>query len=114
MKNYLQYIIFIVSALVVISCQERKRIPDGIIPEDKMVEVITEVELTQALLKLKIANQDTVNQKQLFEETYKDFGISEETFNNSLDFYCQDPKLLEEIYAKVINNISKKQAELQK
>ena len=79
-----------------------------------MVEIITEIELTQALLKVKIANQDTVNQKQLFDETFNQFDISEKEFNTSLIYYCKEPKLLEEIYVKVINNISKRQAELNK
>jgi hypothetical protein len=114
MKKTLKHIIFIVLVLVTVSCGiEGDKAPESIIPGDIMVKVITEIELTQALLKLKIANQDTVNQKQLFNETFKEFGVSEDEFNNSLKYYCQDPKLLEEIYVKVINNISKKQAKNQ-
>ena len=112
MKNLIRYITFLISTVIFISCgNDQIEAPKDIITEDKMVEVITEIELTQALIKVKFANQDTVNQQQLFDEVYKDFNISEEEFNNSLTYYCQEPKLLEEIYIKVINNLSKRQAE---
>jgi hypothetical protein len=112
MKILLKYTVII---LVFVSCGNRgNKAPENIIQKDVMVEVITEIELTQALLKLKIANQDTINQNQLFEEVYDESDISEEEFNNSLVFYSKEPKLLEEMYIKVINNISKEQAELQK
>ena len=114
MKNLLTYIIFLLSTVIFISCGgTQKEASSDIIAKDKMIEVITEIELAQALIKVKFANQDTVNQNQLFDEVYKDFNISEEEFNNSLIYYCKEPKLLEEIYVKVISNISERQAELQ-
>jgi hypothetical protein len=114
MKNLLKYSSFLISIVVFISCgNNQKKVPEDIIVANEMVEVITEIELTQALIKLKFSNQDTVNQQQLFNEVYKDFNVSEEAFNNSLTYYSKKPKLLEEIYVKVINNISKKQAKNQ-
>lgn len=96
------------------SCgNEKNEIPSGIIPADKMIEVITEVELTQALIKLKYSHQDTINQKQLFTNVFEDFDTSEEQFNKSLTYYCKQPKLLMDMYVEVINNLSEKQAKIQ-
>ncbi len=101
--------------LIAVSCGNGKEeVPEGVIPQEKMVEVLTEIELTQALIKLKFSKQDsTINQQLLFEEVYTDFSISKEQFNISLVYYCEHPKALEEMYVEVINNLSVKQTEFQ-
>jgi len=111
MKNLVSCII---SLIIILSCNNQvKDVPEDIISEDKMVEVITEIELTQALIKLKFLHQDTLNPQQLFNEVYSDFNVSKEQFNKSLAFYSQEPKTIENIYVKVIINLSKRQAEIQ-
>ena len=96
--------------IVSVSCEEEKIVPPkNLILEDKMVEVITETELTQALIKLKLSNQDTINKQQLFKQVYADFNISEEQFNNSLAYYAQVPRDLMLIYEDVITKLSEKQ-----
>ncbi len=110
----------LITAFVLISCASpEKEIPKDVIPKEKMVGLITEVELTQALIKLKSANKDTIESKSEmfegihtnFEELFKEFSTTEEQFNNSLTYYGQKPETLENIYLRVINNLSKKQAE---
>lgn len=111
MKHFLRYIVIFTLTFGVTSCGSNENtIPDGVIVEDKMVDVIVEIELTQALIKLKFSNQDTINQQQLFNDVYDDFEISEEQFNRSLAYYCKKPKVLMEMYAQVITNLSEKQA----
>ena len=102
---------FLISLPVFCSCNGKEDLPKNIIPEDKMVNVITEVELTQGLIKLKFSNQDSINQQELFGQVYDEFNITKEQFNESLTYYCQQPKLMEGIYNKVINNLSEKQAQ---
>jgi Domain of unknown function (DUF4296) len=114
MRNLLNHIVILIFTVIFISCENNQiKTTKDIIPQAEMVDVITEIEFTQALIKLKFANQDTVDQQQLFDEVYKEFDISEEKFNNSLNYYSKEPKLLEEMYAEVINNLSEKQAEIQ-
>jgi hypothetical protein len=111
MKKKLKYIIFLALSVFLITCGgNEKKIPEGIIPREKMVEIITEIELTQALIKVEFSNQDTLNQKHLFNQIYSSFKVSEEQFNTSLSFYCNNPKILEEIYVQTIIKLSKNQA----
>ncbi|PCJ26802.1 MAG: hypothetical protein COA97_05260 [Flavobacteriales bacterium] len=111
MKNLIQYIYFTIIFLLISCADGKQEIPIDVIPEDKMVDVITEIEITQALIKLTLSTQDTINQQQLFDKVYEDFNISEEKFNKSLSFYCRQPKVMENIYVRVIISLSKKQAE---
>ena len=114
MKYVVRNIIYIVLLCGYISCGgEEKEIPGNIIPEDKMIEVITEVELTQALIKLKFSQTDTIEKQQLFNQVYEQFDVSEEQFNLSLDYYCKKPKQLHDMYIEVISKLSERQAEEQ-
>lgn len=96
------------------SCGANEEIPAEVIAKDKMVEVMTEIELTQALIRLKNSTQDTINEQQLFNEVYTAFDISENKFNTSLEYYCKDPKLLMNMYIQVMENLTKKQSEQQR
>ena len=82
-----------------------------------MVAILAELEMTQALIKLKFSVVDTsssslgeINKQQLFNDIYKEFEISEDEFNTSLAYYCERPKELEEMYGLVINNLSEREA----
>jgi len=112
MEKQLKYFIFFALTLVLFSCANNsEETPEGVIPKDKMIEVLGEIELTQALIKLKLSTQDTVNQEQLFNEVYDEFSITQDQFNNSLTYYCEDPKSLMNMYGKVIEDLTKKQSE---
>jgi hypothetical protein len=91
------------------SCELEQETVPNIIERDKMVEVISEIELTQALIKLKFSNKDTINSQALYHQVYEAFNISEEEFNNSLVFYCKTPKEAEGIYTEAIALLSAKQ-----
>ncbi len=105
----------LITLFIFLSCGSKKQnVPNDIIAEDKIVDVIVEIELTQAIIKLKFLNKDSlVNQTQLFNEVYAKHNISQEQFNNSLAFYAQEPKKMDTLYAKVITKLSEKQAEIQ-
>lgn len=105
----------LITTFIFLSCGSKKQdVPNNIIAEDKIVDVIAEIELTQALIKLKFSNTDSlINQTKLFNEVYAKHNTSQEQFNNSLAFYAQEPKKMDTLYAKVITKLSEKQAENQ-
>jgi len=103
----------LITTFIFLSCGSKKQdVPNNIIPADKMVDVITDIELTQALIKLKFTNTDSlINQSQLFDEVYKKYNTTEEQFNNSIAYYTQQPMKMDSLYSKVITKLSEEQAE---
>jgi len=79
-----------------------------------MIEIMVDIELTEALIELKSSMKDTINEKALYHEVFNSYSISEVEFNKSLVHYCKDPKSLMEMYGKVIENLTKKQSEHQR
>ena len=110
MNFYLKYTIIAFCFLA--SCKEEAKVlPEYLIERELMFEVVSEIELTQALIKLKFTTQDTINSQELYNQVYKEFNISEDQFNKSLAYYCSTPKGFEGIYIDAIELLSEKQVE---
>lgn len=100
------------------SCKQKTQIPPNILDEDKMVELITQLEITQAYFKIKSIGEDSLlfannYQEQLFDTIFSQHNISYEEFNSSLMYYSSEPKKIEEIYSKVLISLSEQQASFQ-
>ncbi|PCI99865.1 MAG: hypothetical protein COB15_03510 [Flavobacteriales bacterium] len=114
MKLMLKYLLFLTVTLALFSCEEKdEHVPEEILGRDKMIEVMVDVEMAQALIRFKLSRHDTINQNIIFKEVYEEHNTSEEEFNNSLAFYCKDPKGVEGLYIDVINKLSEKEAKNQ-
>ncbi len=120
MNFKIKHISLTILLLGMLSCGDKEKLPKGILTEGEMVQVISEIELTQALIKLKFSIPDTstvdsmpINRQQFFNEVFDQFGISEEQFNKSLAHYCERPKVLEGLYTQVINELTIKQSDYQ-
>jgi hypothetical protein len=99
-----------------VSCNNSKKIkiPEDILPEDSMVEVITDVHLVQAAQRMGMVI-DTADTGSFtsFEYVWKKHHITEKDYKRNLDFYSHNASILDSIYEKVLNNLSRQKAELQ-
>jgi hypothetical protein len=101
--------------LSIYSCKQKTQIPSNLLDEDKMVEIITQLEITQAYFKIKSVSPDSISstnhyQKQQFDSIFKQHNISYEAFNNSLMYYASEPNKIMEIYSQVVVSLSEQQA----
>lgn len=106
-------LISILLAIFIMACSSVDKLPEEVLNEEQMVNVIVAVEVTQALYKLKYANKDSVNFNQLVEVTLKELNTNQNQFNTSLEYYASYPKKLESFYDKAMVIITQKQAEIQ-
>lgn len=110
------YPIFFFSFIfLVYSCRHENNIPSTIIDENEMVKIITDLEITQAYLKIKSSTLDSSYAKfshknNQFSSIFKAHSINEHIFNSSIKYYSVHPKKMETIYTKVIIALSEKQA----
>ncbi len=108
------YRIFIF-ALLFVSCQnvEKVKVPENLIPEAKMVEVLTD---------LSILNSARNYNKRILEETglkpeeylYEKHGIDSLQLAQSNEYYAKNYDRLESIYNRVKVNLEKMQMDLEK
>ena len=78
-----------------------------------MIDVITDIHLVKASQQLGMV-MDTADTASFtsFGYVWKKHHISEDEYKKSLDFYSHNLPLLDSMYEKVLNNLSKQKAEL--
>lgn len=103
-------------ALWLWSCGEEEVIPEGIIPETQLVQLLADMEVAQAQVKYTMANQNNGLQANMhyYEEVLGNYQLNQEEFNRNLAYYSHQPGKMQEIYIRVIAILSEKQAKLDK
>jgi hypothetical protein len=92
--------------------------PDPLIPKEEMVHILTDLYLTKGSLayhRLENKDKDFIKEispvyyKQLFDKYHIDHRILKENLN----YYNSDPKNMESILEKVLENLSRLQSEVE-
>lgn len=88
--------------LAVVRCSNRDSVPSGVLPKQKMQEVIWDLTRTGEFLNNFVLNKDTsgdklVLSKKWYDKVFSFHGIEEKDFERSYKYYQRHPKLLSEI-----------------
>lgn len=80
-----------------------------------MVYIMMDIHLAEAGLKSVPADTiEPLNIKNYYDAIYKKHNTNDSVFNRSLKFYTEHPELLEQIYQKITEEMSRKEAEVLK
>ncbi len=96
------------------SIDERPSIPDTVLSQEKMAEVMVDVHLLEATLSVNAYSKDQIVTNPIMpnSDVLKKNNVTKKHYEESFGFYCQNPILLTEVYQLVLNNLSKMQAEV--
>ena len=101
-------------SLFILACNgNSNQIPKGIVAKDTMAFVLMDIHLAEAGARTIIntpINETVVSYYQFIEKKYH---ISDTTFKQSMQYYTAHPEIMAEIYAKISEEMSKKEAEIQ-
>ena len=86
--------------------------PDWLIPEEKMIEILADINIAEGAT---YSNQNAPRNRatdRMF--ILKKYNIADTIFIKSHKYYCENPKVLERIYEKVIDRLSEMEASVYK
>lgn len=95
------------------ACTQKQAPPKDILPQDKMVDLLTDIRLLEGAYSIKYQKIDTSALKidAYFQKLFSDGGVSREQFLNSYKYYAmQDTKMLE-MENEVMEKLSEFQAQ---
>lgn len=94
--------------LFLFGCDDEFKVPKVVLDQDKMIEVMTDVQIAESYIKLKFSLKgDTIRSTDsIYAAIYRKHQISAETYDTSFQFYTNHPEVLQEIYEKAINNLA--------
>jgi len=94
--------------------REEVSIPDNILPQEKMVQVLTDIHIAEVTANYKsLADTNKADIKSLYSHVYKEHSITAEEYKRSYQFYLDHPTLLNKLYDEVITELSRRQTEIQ-
>jgi hypothetical protein len=113
------FLLIFVPILLLFSCAPKEdlsseKVPVNIIQPDSMVDVIVDMQLTEAVMRehrLTGKFEDSLAIVS-FEKVFVKHNINKEKFEESLSFYKQNLRLYEKIYENVITRLSQLQSEV--
>ncbi len=114
-KNRFIKILPFVFAYLLLSCHSKSyvAIPAGILPPDTMMAVLSDVHIMQAsALQGYSQNDKDTSIDQAYQSLWKKHHITESTYTQSMQFYCDHARLLDSIYEKVLTNLNQQKVEL--
>lgn len=115
MKNIGILGLFVFCVALITSCSKSAiTIPSDILPKDSMMFVMMDIHLAESGVKTMNPDSVAINNKTYYNFIFKKHHISEEQFTKSLNFYTDNPELLQEIYARMIEEMSKNEADAHK
>lgn len=93
------------------SCSKKEQAPEGILGKEEMVKTIQEVLLAEE--KVNRLRLSTDSAKKVFtalrEKIFEKTGVPDSVFNNSMNYYMDHPKELEQIYTALVDSLNLKE-----
>jgi len=88
--------------------------PANIIPTEKMINLITDMHIAEALIVQHQSHGQNVPYYTAlyFKTILKKYNITRKDFYENMEYYAYDSKKMEGIYTEVITNLTKKQTEI--
>lgn len=102
----------IVLIICILSACGSGRVPDYVIPQDDMADIIVDIHLTDGLMTMtrirkEILNKDSVN---LYDEIFIKYGYTRKDFDTSVYYYSYNINQYDDIYNDVLNKLSEMEA----
>jgi hypothetical protein len=104
-------LIFILS-LPLFSCGGDKKqvtIPSNVLSQAKMTRVITDIHIAEAEMNMNALPDSTSKTPISFQKIFDKDTITKQQYEESLNFYIDNPQLLDSVYTQVLNELSKMQ-----
>lgn len=109
------YLIAVLFSFLFWSCdQSAVRIPSDVLPKDTMVNVLMDIHIAEAGVRTLVTDSLNYKVKEYYYSIFEKYHITDVQFKTSMRFYTEHPRILEEIYQKMIEKMSEKEAEVLK
>jgi hypothetical protein len=83
------------------------KVPDGIIGNDKMILVLTDIHLVDSYVSSAAYDTTTQPAKNYYKVVYQKYKIDSGEFQMSLRYYSKQPELLDTMYYQVLKKLEK-------
>jgi len=104
-------LIYIALALLTFACAKKER-PENVLDPNKMAEIMVDIHLTQGIDQARVLTKDStlVSREALDNFVYANHSISQEDYQRSFEWYSDNLKEFDAVYARVIERLNQMEA----
>ncbi|MEJ8801891.1 DUF4296 domain-containing protein [Pontibacter sp. H249] len=106
------YILFCFSLLACGNNEDKT--PANLLPQEKMVQVLTDIHIAEAQIESKIVYPDTAlmvfNHQE--KEIFKKHGITEQEFRDTYNYYKENLKQMDKLYEIIVDTLSLRETKM--
>ncbi|WP_229311037.1 DUF4296 domain-containing protein [Larkinella soli] len=106
-----QWFLLIVVLLVQACQNQAEEAPEGLIPEEKMARILTEIHLAEARVsRMSLGSQDSSSlvYKRLEKQIFREFKVDTTVYSRSYTYYSTHPAKLAEVYKRVTEELERR------
>ena len=111
----MKIMILLLSVLLLACTAPKIEMPTGILSETEFANMLKEIHLEEAAFEIN-KSKGLENAKNTlannYQSIYKEHNIDASAFNKSLDYYAKHPKILEDIYSTVLEQLTDERSTL--
>lgn len=106
--------IIVFFSIIAFSCGKKGKVPDYVIPQDDMINIILDIHITDGLLTVKDIRRELTRNDSIdyYKGIFVKHGYSREEFDSSIYFYSKNINTYDKIYAEVLNRLNEMETEL--
>jgi len=110
---FMKRLILLIGVVLFYTACSQNKTPDNLIEREKMLDVLVDIQLTDAYLG-QVYNPDTSKMQahSRYNYVFKKFGIDSAIFTNSLRYYSKNPAELDSMYSLVADSLKRLQTSL--
>lgn len=101
-------VLIVVLVMFFLGCKHEELKPSNVLPKQEMIQLIVEIELSQAAFKIK-SQDKKFDLDKVSNSIFEKHKTTSQNFDESLKYYTSRPSQMEEIYNEVISILSQKQ-----
>ncbi len=109
-EHRLLYLFLFIFLFLITGCQVNRGTPA--IKKDKMVEILTDIHLTQAIVEQEVLPKGA-KKEYYYCSIFEQHGVTEELFDSAIGWYAANMDIFEEVYVDVIVRLEQKNRELE-
>jgi len=98
---------------LLIACEQKEEKPDFLWEEDRFVEVLTEFQITESIIRLGYHRfpDSSYATDSIYAALYQELGVTEAEFDSNYHYHIKDPEKMAKLYEQVITRLSERSAE---